>query len=217
MTKAKQTSKVQKKQSTMLKKMEEEAKWLDDTSILEEPHEPKLSQDLIKIDTDTPINESYKTRDRLLAEPVPKEYVSFRPGPGGSQLAYITCDQLVNQMNTLFGEDGWAFEISDQKCVEKGKQFEAEATCILKRYKEGRQGRSGTWYQKAQDMGVCSNRDREVAKKGAISDAVKRACRWCGAACGGSLYNKAEIEQYGIWRREKEREKARQQRQGRKF
>jgi len=41
------------------------------------------------------------------------EYVSYRPAPGGSSVAYLRGDVAITLANEIFGFNGWSSEIKD--------------------------------------------------------------------------------------------------------
>lgn len=39
------------------------------------------------------------------------EYISTRPGPGGSKIHYLAADKVINLANEVFGFNGWSSSI----------------------------------------------------------------------------------------------------------
>ena len=126
---------------------------------------------------------------KLLDQPLAPALVSQRKGPGGKMLDYIEGYSAIDQANRIFGYDGWSYYVDSygQVTTADGYFYEARVTihalgCVRQDlgFCEIQRDRDGLWTVDAFDM----------AMKGAVTDAVKRALRTFGAQFGNSLYAK---------------------------
>lgn len=129
-------------------------------------------------------------------------------------LSYLGSYYIIDQANTLFGYNGWSYEITDMKTNtyafvktedgrdgEKGKEkngIETKSTARVKVtvflggravIREDVGNGSSTTYSNAPDF--------EGAEKEAVSDALKRALRTFGNQFGNSLYDKEYLGSVG--------------------
>ncbi|TBU07598.1 DNA repair and recombination protein Rad52, partial [Hamiltosporidium magnivora] len=120
------------------------------------------------------------------------EFISYRPGFGGSKVAYIEGWTAIALANKIFGYDGWSSEIKnmniDYMDVEN-KKVSIGVSCVIRitlqngNYKE--------------DVGFGSSENQrfkseayQKAKKEAATDALKRALRQFGNCLGNCCYDK---------------------------
>ncbi len=131
----------------------------------------------------------------ILNQPLDAKRVKHRPGGGGVQLSYIEGHDVINTANHVFGFGNWGYDllgvelntVSDEKGEIVGSYYAArirvtvagcvpiteEGVCAVS---EGRNPRARI---DAHDM----------SRKGAITDALKRALRCFGNQFGNSLYD----------------------------
>lgn len=126
------------------------------------------------------------------------EYVSFRPGGGGTTVSYIEGWKALNLANEIFGFNGWNSEIVGERVdfLESGGPgrfsmgFTAQIRVTLK---------DGT-YHEDYGYGYIENAKSkamafEKCKKEAITDGIKRCLRCFGNVLGNCLYDRTIIKQ----------------------
>ena len=94
--------------------------------------------------------------ERALKRPFPVAKVSFRAGPGGKELAYITARDVMDRLDEVFGPEGW-----QTRYEWLGNRMICYISCRV----------DGNWISKSDGAD-----DTQIeAAKGGISDALKRA------------------------------------------
>ncbi|KAF2663961.1 hypothetical protein BT63DRAFT_430203 [Microthyrium microscopicum] len=121
------------------------------------------------------------------------EYISTRPGPGGTKLSYITAEKLINLTNEVFGFNGWSSEIRNVHIdfVDLDGNGRVTMGCsIIVRITL----KDGTFHE---DIGYGEIKNSpskaaafEKTKKEASTDALKRTLRNFGNLLGNCLYDK---------------------------
>lgn len=117
--------------------------------------------------------------DRLGRE-IDAKAIKGRDGAHGRQFSYIEGWFAIEQANAIFGFDGWSYEIMDLAQMGDGAAYKARVRVYA----------GGVWRE---DIGCCQGKGKgfeahDMAMKGAVTDAVKRALRTFGAQFGNRLY-----------------------------
>ncbi|OWB58900.1 hypothetical protein B5S28_g4994 [[Candida] boidinii] len=123
------------------------------------------------------------------------EFISTRPGQGGTRVSYIEGWKAINLANEIFGFNGWSSDVRD----------------IFVDYVDESQGRislglsavvritlkDGTYREDIGYGHIENARTKamafEKAKKEAVTDGMKRALRCYGNALGNCLYDKSYL------------------------
>lgn len=121
----------------------------------------------------------------------PVQYLETRPGPGGQELTYISTEGAIKLANEVFGYNKWCSEVRkvEQVFIENSNGTWTACYSAVMRVTLI----DGAYHE---DEGTDSKSDRdkgkaiENARKGAISDSLKRALRHFGDMTGNSIYNK---------------------------
>ena len=130
----------------------------------------------------------------ILSEPINPERVSYKPGGGGSTLAYLEGRDVIDTANEVFGYDGWSHEVVrlEQLKVDRGVAYLAVVRVTVK-------VAGATWAPATrEDCNVGESRLKfmsdahQVASTAAVTGALKRALRTFGNQFGNSLYDKEE-------------------------
>jgi len=123
---------------------------------------------------------------KLLSKKINPKNVTFRPGGGKEQLAYVESWHVIQEANRIFGFDGWSSEtietslvFEDPKCVSYIAKVRITVGNVIREGTGAGHGRMG---------GVGDK--HESAIKEAESDARKRALMQFGDQFGLSLYDK---------------------------
>lgn len=137
--------------------------------------------------------EIQKMTSELNVAPI-KKNIMQRVGQGNNWFDYISITQVIDNMNKVFGIDGWSDEYRDVDLKQiygpsndpsgKGHYFmSCMATCVIT-LKDG-----ATRVDVGEGDGIMSNLHECVckAKKQAFSDALKRAARKFGKFVGNGL------------------------------
>ena len=119
---------------------------------------------------------------KLLDQPLDPALVSQRQGPSGKMLDYIEGYSAIDQANRIFGHDGWSYEVFNVKYNDSARSYTADVTVWALGCRRA-------------DVGLTSlagdgPEHHDMAMKGAVTDAMKRALRTFGAQFGNSLYAK---------------------------
>jgi DNA repair and recombination protein RAD52 len=131
-----------------------------------------------------------------LEKPLDNNDVKHRQGGGGVQLNYLAGYQVINRANKLFGFGRWGYDLISvelQNVLDENGQ-------ILGCYYSARVKVTVKDCVPVTDEGVCPVQEgrnpraridaHDMARKGAITDAMKRAFRCFGDQFGNSLYDK---------------------------
>ena len=132
---------------------------------------------------------------KALQAPLDPAHVKKPTGNFGPKGDYIEGWHCINELNRVFGFDGWSYTIElSLDALEKGKdskgneQWQAAYTCICTLTATG---------VTRQDVGFGSGFAKQVgdaiegATKEAVTDALKRAARTFGNIFGLALYDKS--------------------------
>lgn len=163
-------------------------------------------------------NSSYsddsESTQQILNKSLGPEYLNIRPGWGGTSIVYMEGWAAIDLANRIFGYDGWSSTISklkqeylqektDKKEAYEGKiKKEMDVThvsvgysCFCKIQLKNGAFREDIGYGSAENVGNKSQAI-EQAKKGAVTDAIKRALRQFGNALGNCCYNKSHTQHF---------------------
>ena len=131
----------------------------------------------------------------LLQKKVDEKLCSVRPGPSNMRLLYMEGNKVIELANAIFGHDGWSTAITNLNvdfCDEDKGKYKVGVTVIVRITLK-----DGTYHEDVGVSGGC-NSDRckaiEIAKKAAVTGAIKRAMRYFGNYLGNSLYDKFHIK-----------------------
>ena len=123
---------------------------------------------------------------KLLNQKINRSNVTFRPGGGGQELAYVESWYVIQEANRIFGFDGWSSETietslvaEDSKCVSYIAKVRITVGNVIREGTGAGHGRMGGIGDK-----------HESAIKEAESDARKRCLMQFGDSFGLSLYDK---------------------------
>ena len=126
---------------------------------------------------------------KALDASIPREQIHTKPGKGG--LSYVAGGWVVDQMNRIFGPDGWSMAVLDLSPVPGApQQVGMIARVRVTLHERGEPGRT-----------ICSREDVAAgtghgadawhqAAGEAVTDATKRCCARLGRYLGGQLYLK---------------------------
>jgi DNA repair and recombination protein RAD52 len=135
-----------------------------------------------------------------LDKPIDSKKVAHRQGGGGTQLSYIEGHEAIDAANRLFGYGSWGFEVvgvptrdhyTDTNGEIKAMWYSAKIRLHVRGCEpieemglvEVQLPKPGREYTFGQQV--------DVAMKGSITDALKRALRCYGDQFGNSLYDRA--------------------------
>lgn len=133
-----------------------------------------------------------------LNQNIGKEHLSTRTGNGNTRITYIEGWVVIDQANRVFGFDGWSSEIYGMKReyrdISKDGRISIGYSCYCRvTLKDGTQ---------REDIGYGGSEGHaqhhasiDKAKKGAATDALKRALRQFGNWLGNCCYNKAYLRE----------------------
>jgi DNA repair and recombination protein RAD52 len=131
-----------------------------------------------------------------LRKPLDDKTVKHRQGGGGSDLKYLAGYQVIDTANRIFGEGNWGYDLLG---VELNNVLSNSGE-IIGGYYSARVKVTVKNCVPVTDEGVCAIQDgrnsraiidgHDMARKGAITDAMKRAFRCFGNQFGNPLYDK---------------------------
>lgn len=134
------------------------------------------------------------TQKAMLEAPLDPRHVKAPSGTFGPKGDYLEGWHVINELNRIFGFDGWSYTIDlSRDALEKDdvkSQWQAAYTCVCT-LRIGEVTR--------QDVGFGSGFAKQVgdaiqgATKEAATDALKRAARTFGNAFGLALYDKTRV------------------------
>jgi len=131
---------------------------------------------------------------KLLKEELDVSLVKDRVGGGGAKLNYLEGYTYIDQANRIFGFDGWSMELKGYRI--EGRLVIARVMITVQLHQHQPDG-TRTWVRDVirEDIGCQEIRkddaaSLELAVKGAVTDAMKRALRTFGNQFGNSLYDK---------------------------
>lgn len=130
-----------------------------------------------------------------LKQPLDKTRVKHRQGGGGMSLAYIPGYDAIDRANELFGYGQWGYDLISNELV----NVIGESGEILGGYYAARVRLTVAGCVPITEEGVCPIQAarnpraqidaHDMARKGAVTDAMKRALRIYGDQFGNSLYD----------------------------
>lgn len=129
----------------------------------------------------------------LLAKRPGPEYISSRPGAGGSKFFYIEGWKVIELANEIFGFNGWSTETKaiDVDYVDQnadGKYNVGVSAIVRIRLKDG-SSHEDVGYGRIENSPTKGDA-LEKCKKEAVTDALKRSMRAFGNLLGNCLYDK---------------------------
>ena len=128
-----------------------------------------------------------------LSQPLDEDLVSYRKGRKGLTFAYLDGHTAIDQANRIFGFGGWGYDLVGDVTLREGESVNQET------------GEAKPWRAYAATVRVTvpgspprtdvgfvaliedTVEGHEMAMKGAVTDALKRALRGYGAQFGNSL------------------------------
>lgn len=123
---------------------------------------------------------------------------------GGQSLTYLEAYSAINQLNRVFGYGSWSFAVGsvDQEEGDEGIVYFARCTLTVAA-PDGtistHEDEGSSIAARVQKEGTLQGKvrldSRETARKGAISDALKRCARAFGEQFGNSLYDRDYLRQ----------------------
>ncbi len=130
-----------------------------------------------------------------LEQPLDPRRVKHRAGGGGMQLSYLKGHDIIDTANRIFGFGGWGYDLL-------GVEFNSVAADngeVVGGYYAARVKLTVAGCVPITEEGVCPVQEgrnpraridaHDMARKGAITDALKRALRCFGDQFGNSLYD----------------------------
>lgn len=130
-----------------------------------------------------------------LSKPLDKTRIKTRQGGGGMQLAYLKGHDVIDQANAIFGFGAWGYDLLNVELV----SVVGEDGQVGGGYYAARVRLTVAGCQPITEEGVCPIQDgrnpraridaHDMARKGAVTDAMKRAFRCFGDQFGNSLYD----------------------------
>ncbi|EJD52974.1 Rad52/22 double-strand break repair protein [Auricularia subglabra TFB-10046 SS5] len=122
------------------------------------------------------------------------EFISTRPGGGGTKLTYIEGWKLINIANEVFGFNGWSSQIVSAQ-IDFCDMSPDGSRCTMSVSAVVRVTLRDGVYHEDVGCGCAENQPRKTAafdkaKKEAVTDALKRALRSFGNIMGNCLYDK---------------------------
>lgn len=156
----------------------------------------------------------------LLDQPLDPKLGAQRKADRGRDVSYLEGYQAIAQANRIFGYDGWSYRVDDiaMTAMSDGRAVLYTAQVTVEALGCTRQDtgcvpirNSVDSYGKEKDN-VNNPDQHDLARKGAVTDALKRALRSFGDQFGNSLYDKDSDLHQAI--HEAVAEEQRQQRQG---
>ena len=133
-----------------------------------------------------------------LSENMSSHDIATRKGKGGVDVQYVSGQVVIDRANDIFGFDGWSSSIrniyQDQLELVQGK-WTCLITCVMRIRLA-----NGAWREDA-GTGTAERQPSKVtavdmAKKSAVTDALKRAMRQFGSGLGNSTRNPEALKDY---------------------
>lgn len=121
-----------------------------------------------------------ETVNQQLSQPLEQSRVAKRQGGGGMSLSYLEGFDVIDTANAIFGYDGWSSAVRSVVATQYG--YIATVAVLIGDVKREDSG-----------FGIVTRDNgegHEMAVKGAVTDALKRALRTFGDQFGNSLYSK---------------------------
>jgi DNA repair and recombination protein RAD52 len=132
--------------------------------------------------------------NKQLDEAIPRSAVSQRQGGGGRSLSYLTSHYVIDRLNKIFGNLGWASSTTKLECVHVNTaantvHYIAQVRLVVQGENGVATEHLGTGYGDGSDKNNIG-KAYELAVKEAESDALKRAAKNLGMSMGLALYDK---------------------------
>ncbi|KAG0142538.1 hypothetical protein CROQUDRAFT_50170 [Cronartium quercuum f. sp. fusiforme G11] len=130
---------------------------------------------------------------RLLAKRPGPEYLTTRPGAGGSKFIYIEGWRAIELANEIFGFNGWSTETKsldvDYVDLTPDGKYNVGVSAIVRISLKDGSTHEDVGYGKI-DNCLSKGDALEKCKKEAVTDALKRSLRVFGNLLGNCLYDK---------------------------
>ncbi|KAA1138460.1 DNA repair protein rad52 [Puccinia graminis f. sp. tritici] len=144
----------------------------------------------------------------ILSKQLGPEFLSTRPGAGGSKLTYIEGWRVIALANEIFGYDGWS---SETKSIEvdfvdqtSEGRFNVGVSATVKISLRNGGSHEDVGYGKLENSR--SKADAlDKCKKEAVTDALKRTLRTFGNLMGNCLYDKTYLNNVKTMQAQKEK------------
>lgn len=142
------------------------------------------------------------TEDQVkeLEKPLDKDRVKRRPGGGGTQLGYLEGHDIITTANRIFGYGNWGYDLVGVE-LEKVTNNSGE---VVGNYYAARVRLTVAGCIPITEEGVCPVQEgkspraqidaHDMARKGAVTDGLKRAMRCYGDQFGNSLYDRDLVD-----------------------
>ena len=134
------------------------------------------------------------TVTQKLSQPLDEELVSYRKGRKGRSFAYIEGHAAIDQANRIFGYGGWGYELTGPVELRESERVDPKTgeTTRIRAYSAtvrvtvpGSPPRTDVGFHAVVEE---TPEGHEMAFKGAVTDALKRALRGYGNQFGNALY-----------------------------
>lgn len=130
-----------------------------------------------------------------LEQPLDRKRVKHRQGGGGAQLAYLKGHDVIDTANRIFGYGNWGYDLMGVEL----NTIPSENGEVIGGYYAARVRLTVAGCVPITEEGVCPIQEgksprakvdaHDMARKGAITDALKRTLRCYGDQFGNSLYD----------------------------
>lgn len=148
-----------------------------------------------------------KTREEILAAldaDIPRSVIEQREGGGAKKLSYLPGWHVINEMNKIFGPDGWSYDVTELRCVHSGemagKYGAIQSASYVATVALFVQFPGAEQAKRLTDVGFGNGTDKldpgkphELATKEAVTDAIKRCAKSLGMSLGLALYTKSDV------------------------
>ena len=131
----------------------------------------------------------YKNVKEMLQQRFPEEGLKSLTR-GGRSFTYIEGWQVINTANSIFGEDGWSSELVNVYNLDHDGDVVCQAIIKVTAMGVTKSDLGISVAQGRRDGSGVAAETLDMAMKGAVTDALKRAFRQFGDAFGNFLYEK---------------------------
>ena len=131
----------------------------------------------------------YENIKEILRQKFPEESLKTL-SRGGRSFTYIEGWQVIQSANNIFGEDGWSSEVLDSYHFEHLDDIICQARVKVTAMGVSKVDLGVSIAQGRRDGTGVASETLDMAMKGAVTDALKRAFRQYGDAFGNFLYEK---------------------------
>ena len=133
----------------------------------------------------------------MLGQPLDPSIVKARQGGEGRMVSYLEGYVIIDQLNRIFGFDGWGYETLECEMLNFGEFTDSDGNLRQKNSYRAKVRLEVRGCPNRTDIGwttvIYDTSDgHDMAVKGAVTDALKRAARTFGAQFGNVLYDKDE-------------------------